>query len=118
MSINKMTDLPNARGISRHRFFKGCTRPAMFMSVPIVPFLLTTGLFLLLIVWSYYLQPYLSLVFVLVYIPLVLTMRQMTKKDDQRLRQMLLRIRTRIAQANRNQWGAISFSPISYKKRK
>ncbi len=101
-------------------FFKGCTRPAMFADVPMIPFLLVTGIFLLLAVWLFYLiSPYVTLLLVIAYVPILIWMRQVTKKDDQRLRQMMMRARMRVRQrAGRALWGAISFSPIRYKRRK
>lgn len=103
----------------RDPFFKGCTRPAMFAGVPILPMLLVSGVFLLLAVWSFYLlTPYVSLTLGMAYIPILITMRQITKKDDQRLRQMLMRARMRFRhQSGRSLWGATSYSPIRYKKR-
>lgn len=104
----------------RDPIFKGCTRPAMFAGVPMVPFLLVSGLFLVLAVWSFYLlSPYIALLLVFAYVPIYLTMRQITKKDDQRLRQMIMRARMRLRQrGTRKLWGAVSFSPIRYKQRK
>jgi len=92
----------------------------MFAGVPMMPFLLVTGAFLLLAVWCFYLlSPYVTLFLVLIYIPIVLWMRHETKQDDQRLRQMLMRARMRFRQrASRMLWGAISYSPIRYKRRK
>ncbi|PLX76769.1 MAG: type IV secretion system protein VirB3 [Azoarcus sp.] len=104
----------------RDPIFKGCTRPAMFAGVPMIPFMLVTGLFLLLAVWMFYLvSGYVSLLLVIAYITIVITMREITKKDDQRLRQMMMRARMRVRQrAGRLLWGAISYSPIRYKRRK
>ena len=104
----------------RDPIFKGCTRPAMFAGVPMLPFLLVTGIFLLLAMWCFYLlSAYVSLFLGIIYIPVVVTMKQITKKDDQRLRQMMMRARMRFRQqAGRRLWGAISFSPVRYKKRK
>lgn len=108
-----------AVGVERHPFFKGCTRPAMFARVPLVPFLLVTGIFLLLGMWSFYLvSPYATLVLAMAYFPLYAVMRAMTRKDDQRLRQLLLRARMRLRHGNRPMWGAISFSAIRLAKRK
>mgnify|MGYP002477545899 CR=1 FL=1 len=92
----------------------------MFAGVPMIPFMLVTGLFLLLAVWMFYLvSGYVSLLLVIAYIPIVITMREITKKDDQRLRQMMMRARMRVRQrAGRLLWGAISYSPIRYKRRK
>ena len=90
----------------------------MFLGVPLVAFLSITGVFLLIGVWGFYLvSPYLTLALLLLYIPLVLLMRYMTRLDDQRLRQLWLRTRVRGPQANHDVWGAVSFSPLRYKRR-
>lgn len=81
----------------RDPIFKGCTRPAMLGGVPTVPLILISALTLLCAVWSFYLvSGYLSLFILFVTIPVVVTMREMTKKDDQRLRQVLMRARMRL----------------------
>jgi type IV secretion system protein VirB3 len=52
------------------------------------------------------------------YIPLLAAMREVTKKDDQRLRQLMMRLKMRYRQqAARKTWGAVSYSPLRYKKR-
>lgn len=104
--------------ITKHRFFKGCTRPAMFMGVPLMPFLLVSGLFMLVAMWCFYLaSAYVSLILAMAYAPLVVVMRELTKKDDQRLRQLLMRARMRYRHFNKGMWGALSFAPLRYKKR-
>lgn len=104
----------------RDPIFTGCTRPAMLGGVPTVPLILICGLTLLLSVWLYYLvSGYVSLGLVLLTIPLLLWMRQITKHDDQRLRQMLLRARMRLRHGpSRATWGAISYGPLTFKKRR
>jgi len=90
----------------------------MFMGVPMIPFLLVTGLFSILAMWSFYLfSPYAALIVLLIYAPIYFFMRQLTKKDDQRLRQIMLQARMRLRHSNQQIWGAISYSPIRYKKR-
>jgi type IV secretion system protein VirB3 len=103
----------------RDPIFRGCTRPAMFSGVPMLPFLLVTGGFLLLAVWTFYLiSGYVALFLCMAYIPILVTMREVTKRDDQRLRQLLMRLRMRYRhQVSRRLWGAISFSPLRYKRR-
>ena len=103
----------------RDRIFRGCTRPATVVGVPLVPFLITTVGFSLAAVWTFYLlSAYLSLFLLMGYIPLVITMREVTKKDDQRLRQLTLRLRMRLRQGSiRRIWGANSYSPLRYAKR-
>ena len=103
----------------RDRIFRGCTRPATAVGVPLVPFLLTTVCFTLVAVWTFYLiSGYLALFLLMAYLPVLITMREITKKDDQRLRQMMLRLRMRWRQRRtRHLWGAISYSPLRYKRR-
>ncbi|BEV13140.1 VirB3 family type IV secretion system protein (plasmid) [Asticcacaulis sp. DW145] len=104
----------------RDPIFKGCTRPAMFLGVPMVPFLVVSGGFLLAGVWLMYLiTPLVSVFLILTYVPLFLTLRQITKKDDQRLAQLLMRARMRHRHgAGRKFWKAVSYGPMTYTKRK
>lgn len=99
--------------------FKACTRPAMFAGVPMMPFLAITGAFLLVGMWMMYLvSGYLTLLLAVLYVPIVVVMKQITKKDDQRLRQLFMRAQMRTRHmAGKRIWGAISYSPIRYKKR-
>ena len=92
----------------------------MLGGVPIVPLILIGGLTLLVSVWLYYLvSGYVSLVIVLIAIPIVLWMRQTTKTDDQRLRQVMMRARMRLRHGpSRAMWGAISYGPLSWKARR
>jgi type IV secretion system protein VirB3 len=103
----------------RDPIFRGCTRPAMLAGVPMVPLLCVSGAFLLVVVWCVYLvSPYVSLFLSVIYLPILFTMRQITKKDDQRLRQMFLRQRMRFRhRAGRQLWGSTSFSPLRLKRR-
>ena len=83
----------------------------MLGGVPTIPLILVCGITLLCAVWSFYLvSGYLSLFLLLMAIPVIVTMREMTKKDDQRLRQVLMRARMRLRhRASRRTWGAISY---------
>jgi len=92
----------------------------MLVGVPIVPLILIGGLTILLAVWLYYLvSGYLSLGLVLSAIPIVLWMRQTTKTDDHRLRQVMMRARMRLRHGpSRATWGAISCGPLSWKTRR
>ena len=99
--------------------FKGCTRPAMQFGVPLVPFLLVWGLGFIGAVWLAFLVSWVpAAAIVIVAIILTVTMRAITRKDDQRLKQVLLRVGIRVSQRNHWRWRAISFSPIRYKRRK
>lgn len=100
------------------RIFKGATRPAMMLGVPIVPFILVMGAFIFVAVWTFVaagLQAALS-VLVLAALCIVL-LRHVTRQDDQRLNQMLLYLKSRPFRRNKVFWGAHSMSPINFKKR-
>mgnify|MGYP003438997624 FL=1 len=92
----------------------------MLGGVPTLPLILICGLTLLLSVWSFYfVSGYVSLFMVLMAIPVVVTMRGITKKDDQRLRQVMMRARMRLRHlASRATWGAISYGPLKFKMRR
>jgi type IV secretion system protein VirB3 len=92
----------------------------MLVGVPMVPLLVVSGAFLMATMWCVYLvSPYVSLFLVVIYIPIFITMRQITKKDDQRLHQMMMRLRMRLRHSpGRLTWGATSYSPLRLKKRK
>lgn len=92
----------------------------MLGGVPTLPLILICGLTLLLSVWSFYfVSGYVSLFMVLMAIPVVVTMREITKKDDQRLRQVMMRARMRLRHlASRGTWGAISYGPLKFKMRR
>lgn len=100
-------------------FFKGCTKPAMFMQVPLIPMVLITGVFALLAIYALIFGfVYVALFSLMIYAPIYATMRAMSRKDDQRLHQMMLRARMRTRHHNRATWGAISYSPLRLAKRK
>lgn len=99
--------------------FRGCTRPAMMLRVPLLPFLLVSGAFLLSGVWvSYLVSGYLGLFLALLYVPILIAMRQVTRQDDQRLHQLLMQARLRMPQLlTRRRWSAYSYAPLRYKRR-
>jgi len=92
----------------------------MLAGVPMVPLLVVSGAFLMVTMWCVYLvSPYVSMFLAMIYAPILVTMRQITKKDDQRLHQMMMRLRMRLRHGpGRDMWGATSFSPLRLKKRK
>ncbi|MDP9902414.1 type IV secretion system protein VirB3 [Variovorax ginsengisoli] len=102
----------------RDRIFKGATRPAMMWGVPIIPFILVAGAYILVAVWTlifFGLVASLSVAVMAVFTVFVL--RFITSQDDQRLNQMLLYIKSRPFRRNKAFWGAHSMSPTVYKRR-
>ena len=98
--------------------FRGATRPAMFLGTPMVPFILLTGLAMMVAMLGLFLTPYIPIGVITVYVPIYAWMRVVTKADDQRLNQLLLRLRMRARLgAGRRYWGALTFVPLKFKKR-
>ncbi|TDK22672.1 hypothetical protein E2F46_12965 [Luteimonas aestuarii] len=90
--------------------FRGCTRPAMFMGVPYVPFAIGAGACLLL---TFYID-----MFLVVLLPIVIfVMRQMAKRDEMIFRLLGLRWQFRTKARNVQHHGGMwVFSPNSYRK--
>lgn len=99
--------------------FKGCTRPPMLLGIPMVPFVLLTGLFVLLSMYLFTLvSPLLALFLLLIYLPICFWMRLVTQRDDQRLLQLILRLRLRLRMRPvQRRWGAVTYSPHSYRRK-
>ncbi len=91
--------------------FKGATRPACILGVPIIPFVLVTGALIMLSFIIY--AP-----LVLSVVPVVYVMKQITKDDDQRFLQLWLFFKVNILGCgNKGRFGAIwALSPATYKR--
>lgn len=90
--------------------FRGCTRPAMFLGVPYMPFFIVAGGTFLLALYTNF--------FVLAVIPLeILVMRQMARRDEMifRLIGLRLQFRTRVRNLGQHD-GKWVFSPNAYRK--
>jgi type IV secretion system protein VirB3 len=97
--------------------FKGCTRPAMLWGVPLVPFLMVGGSMLIPAIWTLLVSPPLGVAMLFLIAPVFVSMRVITRHDDQRLTQYRLRLRMMFRQANRWFWGAHAYMPIRLKRR-
>jgi len=97
--------------------FKGCTRPAMLWGVPLVAFVLVGGAMLIPAIWALLVRPPIGVVLLVLMIPVFVGMRIVTKRDDQRLRQLALRLSMSLRQRNRAFWLARSYAPIRFKRR-
>ncbi len=102
----------------RDPVFRGATRPPMFLGAPMVPFILVTGLCVMLAMLGLFVSPYIFIGVITVWVPVFAWMRLVTKADDQRLNQLLLRVRMRARMTRgRRFWGAVTFIPLKLKKR-
>jgi type IV secretion system protein VirB3 len=97
----------------RDPLFKGCTRPAMMFGVPLVPLASVSVVVILLSVWT-------TIFFAATLVPIILTMRQIAKSDDQQFRLLGLKLLFRGINYNHNAkfWKASVYSPLAFKKRK
>lgn len=94
--------------------YKGCTRPPLLWGVPLMPMvlILMPGLLVGIVGLGYFLP--MSLLALLITVSAWVWMRAVTKKDDQRLLQIFLRLRLRSRQKNSRYWGCAAYVPIVY----
>ncbi len=101
----------------RHTIYKGCTRPPLLWGVPLLP-LMAVGAptMILMFVGLAYAMP-LAIVSILTFVGTFVFMREVTKRDDHRLVQLLRMVPLRSKNKNRRYWGCVSYCPVNYKKR-
>lgn len=96
--------------------YKGATRPAMKLGIPLVPLVVLFGTGMLLIMWSgILLSWWVALLVVLAFVPALLWMRLVTARDDQRFRQMFVAMKLRLNDRNHRFWQARSYAPTLYR---
>lgn len=96
--------------MQRNVLFRGCTRPAMFMGVPYMPFFIGAGSVILL---SFYTN-----MFFLLMLPVVIfVMRQMARRDEMIFRLLGLRLQARMKVRNLDHHdGMWVFTPNAYRE--
>lgn len=100
----------------REAIYKGATRPAMKLGIPLVPLVVLFGLGMLLSIWGGILVSGWVVAGVVVAVgPALAWMRFVTRKDDQRLRQMFVALELRLRDRNHGLWHARSYSPTVYR---
>lgn len=91
--------------------FKGCTRSATIAGVPMIPLILmliaVAALAMKVSLWCWGLA-----------VPFWFVMAQITKTDDKAFRIWGLWFETKFRNGNKSFWGASSYSPANFKKRK
>lgn len=95
----------------KNPLFRGCTRPAMFLGVPYMPFFIASGSCILL---TFYFN-----MFFLVLLPIVIfVMRQMARRDEMIFRLLGLRWQFKLkARNHQHHSGMWVFSPNIYRGR-
>jgi type IV secretion system protein VirB3 len=95
--------------------YKGATRPAMKLGIPLVPLVVLFGTGMLLIMWGgIFLSWWVSLGVLVAIAPALAWMRFVTARDDQRFRQMFVAAKLRLHDRNRRFWRARSYAPTLY----
>lgn len=94
------------------KIYKGATRPALLLDMPMVPALGLSVLTLMAGMWGWYLTGrwYWLAVAALILAPVLAVMRDITKKDDQRVFQLWRRTLLNLRHCNRRFWGCRSYS--------
>ena len=99
--------------------YKGATRPAMKMGIPLVPLVVLFGTGMLLILWVGTLVTWWVVPVVLAaVVPALAWMRFVTRQDDQRFRQLFIALKLRIHDRNRRFWRSRSYSAYLYRSTK
>ena len=96
--------------------YKGATRPAMKLGIPLVPLVVLFGTGMLLVIWGGVLVSWwIALIVVVALVPALLWMRFVTAKDDQRFRQVFVALKLRFHDHNSRFWHSRSYSPTYYR---
>jgi type IV secretion system protein VirB3 len=96
--------------------YKGATRPAMKLGIPLVPLVVLFGGGMLLVMWGgTLLSWWVAVAVLLAFAPALLWMRWVTARDDQRFRQIFVALKLRLHDRNRRLWQARSYSPNLYR---
>lgn len=102
--------------MQRETIYKGATRPAMKLGIPLTPLVILFGSGMLLIVWGGLLVSWwIALGVLLALCPTLLWMRIVTAQDEQRFRQAFLALRLRLHDRNHGFWQARSYAPSLYR---
>jgi type IV secretory pathway VirB3-like protein len=98
--------------------YKGSTAPSTAFGVPLIPFILGTLVFAQLAVLGLFIFGFhVTIVCAILYGFALVWAQKVSRNDDQRLLQLLMKMRMRGPQlATRRYWGAVSFSPTASRK--
>lgn len=90
----------------------------MLGGVPLMPLMFVALPLLLIGMWGLWLKPMIGLTALVLMIPIFIVMKVISKFDDQRLMQHVLRLQMSLRHRNTQFWGAKSYAPVRYKQRK
>lgn len=98
--------------------YKGCTSPSTAFGVPMLPFILGSLVFVQVAILGGWLFGTPIVVMVAMCYGVAFSWaRRISRHDEQRLLQLILKLRMRLRQrATRRLWGAISFAPNNFRR--
>lgn len=103
--------------MQKNVLFRGCTRPAMFLGVPYVPFFIGAGGCLMGAMYSGTFWKPGFIIFLLLLPTVIFIMRQMARRDEMIFRLLGLNWRFQLKARNRTEHsGALVFSPHDYRR--
>lgn len=104
--------------VLRDPIFKGATRPAMVMGVPIVPFVVVGGSHVVLGMWALNFGGFFWL-FAIMSAALIelLALRALSAFDEHKLDQLILHARWLAHRRNKRTWGAHSMNPLQLRNK-
>lgn len=110
-NMSNMDNNPQYLLDGRDPLFKGCTRPAMFLGVPVTPLVVVTLPIILVSVW-------INILISLLIVPAIAVMHLIAREDDQQFRLLWLQCQFRCKYffGNGRFWGASAYSPMAFKK--
>jgi len=97
-----------------HVIYRGCAHPATYFGVPMVPLILSVMVIAPPGFWAMSYSFWLSLGIWLLFVPVWIVLRGISRKDPYALLQLGLRARMRMRGRNRKRWGAVTHSPFKY----
>ena len=96
--------------------YKGATRPAMKLGIPLVPLVVLFGGGMLLMMWGGILVSWwIALGVLMSFVPTLVWMRWVTSRDEQRFRQIFIALKLLMHDRNRRFWRARSYSPTLFR---
>lgn len=102
--------------VPHEAIYKGATRPAMKLGIPLVPLVVLIGLGMLISVWGATLVSAWVVVGVVIAIgPALAWMRFTTRRDDHRFHQLFIALKLGLYDRNHWLWQARSYTPSLYR---
>lgn len=96
---------------SAYPLFKGATRSATILGVPVIPLIVAC---MCIAPFGMIINPFMFLMAV----PVIIVMRAITQSDDKAFRILWLWFQTDVRNPVKRFWGSSSYSPVDYSSRK